>query len=279
MAQRGFVVQPNCFYPDPSEPSKSIEIDVAGQYFEWVNETNQDAVTASLLVECKNNAQPFAFFMQTPQIDELIDTRIHYGGFPSFSTDSETHVRIPLHRLLDVKDWHHYFEEAEVATQFCSFARANEKKKWKAEPMKNYSESFSALALATLVDRGGSPNVRLQSIQVNVSYPIIVFQGPLYRVEKASGKPNLATTDHLALHHATMISGNAVAVQIDVVTEAAFPNLIVTILNELKTFRDRLYGMYDRLLNSAIDQKRVALQHSMVATLNERPTSGRTTYS
>jgi hypothetical protein len=157
--------------------------------------------------------------------------------------------------------------------------RANEKKKWKAEPMKNYSESFSSLALATLVDRGGSPNVKLQSIQVNISYPIVVFQGPLYRVETASGKPNLAPTDHVALHHATMINGNAVAVHIDLVTEAAFPNLITTILHELKTFRDRMRGMYDRLLNSAIDQKRVALQQSMVATPTERPSSRRSTYS
>ena len=121
MAERGLFVQPNCFYPDPSESGRSIEIDVVGQYFEWVNETNQDAVSASLLVECKNNAQPFAFFMQTPQIGGLIDTRIHYGGFPSFSTDSETHVRIPLHHLLEIKDWHHYFKEAEVATQFYGF--------------------------------------------------------------------------------------------------------------------------------------------------------------
>src|SRR2546423_1267263 len=78
-AERGFFVQPNCFYPDPSEPGKSIEIDVVGQYFEWVNEANQDTVTASLLVECKNNAQPFAFLMQTPQIGELTETRIHCG--------------------------------------------------------------------------------------------------------------------------------------------------------------------------------------------------------
>src|SRR5437899_317537 len=76
MAERGFFVEPNYFTADPTDPAKALEIDVAGRYFEWVNQANQDTVSASVLVECKNNSQPFAFFVQRQQITELNDTRI-----------------------------------------------------------------------------------------------------------------------------------------------------------------------------------------------------------
>jgi hypothetical protein len=104
MSERGFFVEMNPFTPDPADPSKVIEVDVAGRYFEWVNEDNKDTVTASVLVECKNNSQPFAFFVQRQQITELNDNRIHYGGFPSFSMDQETRIQVPLHKLLEMKD-------------------------------------------------------------------------------------------------------------------------------------------------------------------------------
>lgn len=45
-------------------------------------------------------------------------------------------------------------------------------------------------------------------------------------------------------------------------TEAAFPKLIEEILEELKTFRDRINGLYPRLLSSALDRKRVASQNA-----------------
>jgi hypothetical protein len=92
--------------------------------------------------------------LQTPQIGELIDARIHYGGSPSFSTDSEP----------------------EVATKFCKFCARQREEEVESRTDEELLGNFSALALATLVDRGGSPNVRLQSIQVNISYPIVVFQ-------------------------------------------------------------------------------------------------------
>lgn len=51
------------------------------------------------------------------------------------------------------------------------------------------------------------------------------------------------------------MNGRMAQVQIDVVTEAAFPKLMEEILEELKSFRDRINGHYARLLNSALNQK------------------------
>jgi hypothetical protein len=269
MSQRGFFVEQNAFHPDPADSSRVIEIDVVGRYFEWINEANKDSVTASLLVECKNNTQPFAFFTQSQQVTELNDNWIQYGGFPSFSMDPESKIQVPLHKLLEMKDWHHYCQTQEVATQFCSFARAkNESKnkpksKWKAEPMKNYADSFAALARVTAFDSLDVANPHDQNIQIQLSYPVVVFQGPMYRVQEQGGKAKLELAEHLQLHHSTSVNGRMILAQIDVVREAVFTKLMETILSELITFRDKVLVKYDRLLNSALDQKRVAAQNAM----------------
>jgi hypothetical protein len=104
--------------------------------------------------------------------------------------------------------------------------------------------------------------LQLQNIQVQASYPVVVFQGPIYRVEDSNGKAKVELVDRLQLHHSAVVNGRMVQVQIDVVTEAAFPHLMEEILQELKTFRDKINGHYARLLNSALDQKRVATQRA-----------------
>src|SRR5207245_508690 len=175
----------------------------------------------------------------------------------SFSMDQETKIRVPLHKLLEMEDWHHYCRETEVATQFCSFKRETGKK-WKAEPNENYAKSFSNLALTVAGDWEGMFGLELENIQVQISYPVVVFQGPIYRVVEEQGKARVEAANHIQLHHFATLNGELVPVQIDVVTEAEFPALIGTILSELKTFRDRIKLQYDRLLNSALDQKRVA---------------------
>src|SRR5690348_2600494 len=71
LQERGFFVESNRFNIDPNDSIKTIEVDVQGRYFEWINEGNSDTATASVLVECKNNSQPIAFFMQPHQIAEL----------------------------------------------------------------------------------------------------------------------------------------------------------------------------------------------------------------
>jgi len=93
--------------------------------------------------------------------------------------DQETKIQAPLHKLLDMKDWYHFCPAEEVATQFCTFERNG--KKFKAGPNDNYSESFSKLAVLTASDSDGGYDLHLKNTRVKASYPVAVFQGPIYQ--------------------------------------------------------------------------------------------------
>src|SRR6202035_5683479 len=81
LTESGFFVQRNTFSVNPNDATKTIETDVTGRRGEFVNEASGCMVSASVLVECKNNTQPFAFFVQRQEIQELNENWIKYGGF------------------------------------------------------------------------------------------------------------------------------------------------------------------------------------------------------
>jgi hypothetical protein len=258
---RGFFVQPNVFHLDPKDTTKTFEIDAVGRRGELVNPENGSAVVASVLVECKNNALPFAFLVQRQEIGELNENQIQYGGYPSFISEPETSVRVPLHKSLGMKEWHHYCKAVEVATQFCAIERDKKSdKKWTAEANERYTKSFSNLALAAVQDWEGMFGLHLECIQVQLTYPVAVFQGPICVVREKSGNAQVEYANHIQLHHVASLNGQLRGVQIDVVTEDEFPNLLATFESELEAFRDRVKSDYERLLKNALDQKYLASQ-------------------
>lgn len=268
LEENGFFVQSNIFSIMAGDSNKPIEVDVVGRRGELLNDKEQSTVTASILVECKNNTQPFAFFVQQQNIPELSDGRIQYGGFPSFSRDPETQVAIPLHRLLDMKDWHHYCRTPEIATQFCTFTRKG-KHSWKAEPNESYTKSFSNLGLLAIHDWEGMFGLHLRNIQIQMTYPVVVFQGPIFRVTEESGSAKVQAVKHLQLQHFASSNQGLDAVQIDIVTEDEFPVLIQKIVGELRILRDRVKSQYERLLGSALDQKQAARKDALRRELGE----------
>jgi hypothetical protein len=271
---KAFYVETNSFRADPREEGKSIEIDVWGRFGNTFNEGNGSSVVAEALIECKNNSQPVVFFLKAQPVTEINDNHIKYAGYPQSSADPETKIHVPLHRLISMKDWHHYCEAQEIGTQFCSFLRDNsaeEKKRqakqngrpplprqdwcWKPESMEQYSKSFGSLCVATEGSGVGSFDPRQPNIQLGVYYPIIVFQGPIYAARAKDGDIDVRRTEHLQIHHSATVGGQVVRAQIDVVSEQGFPALIETIKRELERTAEGIKAIEARLLNSAIDQK------------------------
>ncbi|HWX42709.1 MAG TPA: hypothetical protein VN345_16270, partial [Blastocatellia bacterium] len=285
LESRDFEVQLNCFWQDPRDQKQSIEIDVLGCCSEVIDTQDMSMVFADLVIECKNNSQPVAFFLQ-PQLRATSAHRIKYAGYPVSSADPETLRHVYLHDLLGMKDWHHYFQTREVATQVCTFFRntavEEQKRKekrlqgdrhlsredwsWRAGPNESYSRSFAALCAAVAGYAEDFP-VASQNIDVAFYYPIIVFQGPIYAVRVKGTELDIEPTDHVQLLLSTSISGRIVEAQGDVVSEQGFPSLVDTILAELRQVASGVKTHYERLLTSAIDQKQAAYDAAVLKSL------------
>ena len=254
LEENKFEVFPNSFFPVPGDPGKMNEVNVMARTFEWIGGETWSKVSAIALVECKNNSQPVAFFVSPQGSPDANDARILYAGFPQDAIPPDDEE---LRKLLKMKDWHHYCQAREVATQFCSFAKSGKEKEWKAEPMANYSQSFSALCLAAFTSRLSPLSTEAQNIELEFYYPIVVFQGPMYAVHVDGARTNTGSIGHVQLHHASPSYAGPIKGQIDIVTESEFPTLLQTILKELKTIQAGLQEHYDRLLASAIAQRQV----------------------
>jgi hypothetical protein len=263
LEENKFEVFPNWLFPVPGDPGKTNEVDVQARTFEWINGETWSKASAITVVECKNNSQPVAFFVSPQKSPHANDARILCAGFPQDVVPPDDGE---LRRLLKVRDWHHYCQTREVATQFCSFARSG--KHWKAEAMANYSQSFSALCLAAFISRSSPFSTKDENIELEFYYPIVVFQGPIYAVHVDGSNFRTEPVGHVQLHHAASLYAGPVKGQIDIVTESEFPALLRTILSELKRIQAGLQEHYDRLLATAIAQKRLVERAELRARLS-----------
>jgi hypothetical protein len=263
------LVETNTSRIDPRDPTAAIEIDVHALVAQRLK--SHGFVSVELFIECKNNAQPVAFIMH-PARPWSLNENIKYGGFPMSSADPVTKQHVALPNLLGMMAWHHYCKAEVVATQFCGFSCPDEGRKgknvprnqwrWKAESMQNYSKSFADLCIAVENEAVPAGDVQEKSIEVGLYYPIVVFQGPIYAVTVQGPAIDVSAADHIQLVHSTSLNRRVVRAQIDVVSESALPSLIATVKEELGKTVSHMNreGLLDRLLESAIDQKRVAAQ-------------------
>jgi hypothetical protein len=278
LQDRGYFVEFNNFQPDPRDSTTAIEIDVRSRRSVPIKSGN-DFVSVVPLIECKNNSQPVVFFMRS-LANSKFGVHYHYAGFPTFSQDTNPRTReaIPVDELLQLRHWHHYANAQEVATQFCTFSRPDEKKdkeqarehwRWKVEAMQNYSQSFSSLCVAAQNANYYGIPLQHSGIYLEFYYPIVVFKGPIYSAYSKGAEVELASVDHLAFVHSTSISGAVVTAQLDVVTEDYFSCFLSNVVDrELPLYAEHIERMYDKLLNNAKEQRRVKSGQPWIKVVN-----------
>jgi hypothetical protein len=260
LEEHGFSAHANDFVIDPRQENKTLEIDVLAFSSRVVDDKTGSVTGTILTIECKNNSQPVAFFVreQSP-VHRFQNARyIAHNGFPRFSATESDATQVPLHRLLEMSDWHHYCTENEIATQFCGFNRAG--KGWKAELVENYAKGFDNLCVVTAP---GPPAGNLQKLSIDVvfNYPITVFQGPIWIARPLGGSVELHPVERVLFRHSASVGDQIVTRVIDVVTESALPSLLDNVIRPESRLIDESIGRhFERLLASAIDQKRVEVQ-------------------
>jgi hypothetical protein len=229
----GYLMTPNSPIPHPEQRTELIEVDVEASRADLVPGAGFSETRLTLLIECKLNSQPIAFFSQPQDCPEANAYRVAYCADPV--TDSEGSSS--LVEFMCVEKWHHYARATTVATQLCSFT-TNKTGKITTDPCSKYRESLNRLCLATaaralrLKGRSAQDRDPRFGFFIELVYPILVAGGPIMSVIPNAGGVRLLSQEHIQLHRGARVDGTLHEFQIDVVTEAALSTLLATIQAE-----------------------------------------------
>jgi hypothetical protein len=264
---------PNSPIPDPEQSSELIEIDVEATHMNVVPGRSLSMTHTTLLIECKLNSQPIAFFSQPQEYPETNAHRVAYCADP-------VSVYEDLLDFMEVKKWHHYARSVTVASQLCSFTK-NKEGKITTDPCSTYRESLNRLCLATAARalrlKGRSPEDHnpIFGFFIELVYPILVAAGPLLSVLTEAEGPRLVSEDHIYLHRGARVGGTLHEYQIDVVTERELPTLLGTIQSEAE-FLARWAELHrDALLPQAAKRPGLTKRNQGVAVPRSRPSASK----
>jgi hypothetical protein len=259
--------QTNVLHKHPIEPNRLVEIDVEDHYSEWFEPNSY--LRRSVLVECKNNSQPVAFFTRSCEAAYNI-YRITYTGFPRLVEVSGHNLIVP-HRLM-AERWHHYCLTKEVAAQLCTFKRS---KSWELDNDKpnHYRSSMSDLCLIAATGTQPRPShLTARGVELEIAYPVMVFQGPIYTVReefepgpfRITGRREVVVEPaaHVQFQHTIRLADREINMQVDIVTETEFPRLLNSIEAERQKFVSGVREHYDVFMQAAASEKQQILRCS-----------------
>ena len=235
LRERHYLVEANSVYTDPLT-SKSRELDLyalSGQNL-W---KDHSSLWPYLLVECVNNPQPIAFLTKKPQVPFYFRNDIKMSGLPVkiLETGEEESWEM-LSDFLHMDEYHHSCR-GRVASQFCSFNQKKGTSDWMA-----FHEDGHFDCIQKLCDAVDYFSVRhfkdwvpgaVEPVNLQIYYPIIVFQGSLFDIHSSKRSVRLYDAKHIQYRQPTIIKGVEGDYQIDIVTESYFPQFLNTIEDEI----------------------------------------------
>ncbi len=272
LRQHGYLMTPNSPIPHPTQSSELIEIDVEASHQNLVPGPRFSSTDTTLLIECKLNSQPIAFFSQPQEFPETNAYRVAYCADPVSVYDG-------LLEFMDIEKWHHYARSVTVASQLCSFTKKGGK--ITTDPCSTYRESLNRLCLATaartlrLKDRSPKDHNPVFGFFIELVYPILVAAGPLLSVITGAKGLRLVSEDHIYLHRGARVGGTLHEYQIDVVTERALPTLLGTIQAEREFLARWAESHRDAVLPPTTRRQGMTKQNKGIAATRGGPSSNK----
>jgi hypothetical protein len=162
---------------------------------------------------------------------------------------------ISLQDFLGMQKYHHYCKKR-VSTQFCSFLKKKGFIDWLAHHDTEHSEPFRKLCdiVAYYIDEQFKNWVYVEnhekSIDLEIYYPILVFQGDLYDAKPSKKSVNLIETQHIQFRRRAITKGIIETYQIDVVREGYFPFFLDLIKKETQRTLGELRRHENEVRNS-----------------------------
>ncbi len=248
-----FRVEANTLIPDPSGQRRELDLWAGWARCHEFGPKQNGMLSLELVVECVNPPQPVAFITKErlepffERVDrweglKLIGSPVEVGSTPH-------HPWTWLASSLDVKRYHHY-NTKRVSTQYCSFQKKQNSSEWMALHRDEDHQTFRKLCYATdhfVRDAVNPSQVQDSEWTLTLVYPVLVVQGTLYDVRPLKRSARVVHSQHLQYCCTQDINGEETPYQIDVVTEAYFPNYVSMLFREMRLMHKRLINKYDEL--------------------------------
>ncbi len=236
----GYHVTANAAYPDLLT-GKSREIDIKAIHAFQIGE-DADFIFANVLCECENNKQPVVFFLQKdPPIPDLQHENIKSAGIPvKFLENVTGREFVNLPDFLNFHKYHH-ISKGPTSTQYCNFHRKDSNKPWLASHEHEQHNTLLDLACSVeaeiddyydnLILPSSEEDV---SINVEIYYPLLILQGPLYSaISDINKKIKLREVEYAKYRKEVFLKGRKNTYNIDVIIESFLPKYLAMIEKEL----------------------------------------------
>jgi len=255
LQERGYYVEANAAYPDPST-GKSREIDIDAVAAVKISR-EYDLIFSRLLCECENNKQPIVFFIKDSPISFLYHEEVKCAGLPvQFLTRGRTPINgakkesdneyIGLSEFLNFEKYHHYCK-GPISTQYCTFTRKDPGKPWVAFHEDAQHRSLTDLIFsleASIEDYYKNYSIpeeeEVEQVNIEIYYPLLILQGPLYAASVKETKLKLLRSEYVQYRKEYFSKDKHETYQIDVIAESFLPHYLDMIEKEMERAKNIL---------------------------------------
>jgi len=255
LEKNAYFVTTNDAYPDPVT-GKSREIDInALSAFKLSKDL--DFLFSRLLCECENNHQPVVFFVKDSPVSFLNSNYLKCAGLPvQFINNKDIPIKgtsqksnyeySDLPDFLNIEKFHHYCKNP-VSSQYCSFNRKNDNSPWIASHEETHHNSLNNLiiALEAKIDDYYDDYIipekdETDQINIEIYYPVLILQGPLYSARIQKGKLKLKKEKHIRYIKEYFSKDKKDTYIIDVITEEYLSKYLKVIEKEMTRMQNKL---------------------------------------
>jgi len=202
LERSAFNVRTNVAFADPDE-GKSREMDVNAKRRVAINESEKLGAFTELLVECKNNSNPFVFVTRPKNEVDFRDVPEEFV-FPfqyemsQYLDDGRRRIRRePAFHHLGFGEIHPQYQSSWKAVQFCRIDRKGAG--WHANHGGLYDAIFYPMAKAIEVAKNGvpKPNHPDSWRYFWLLFPIVVTSGKLFLIDSTVQEPLPQSVDYV----------------------------------------------------------------------------------
>lgn len=247
----GYHTETNIQYED-IDSGKSCEFDVRANKSEM--DKKLDSVSAVLLISCKNNHNPVITLTRKITLPTLVVAgRVINLGTPRWIyKKNQEHESIEEHFKLN--EFHHYHDDAFVATQYCIITTWRNKQSYNAEHGDLYSDIYklhkvvdSQEKFDTFFHKGARARNEKEGFKVDeipyhvtLVYPVMLFSGDLYEYRLTGRQFSLLKNNRILFYHTISSAKLKSRLYIDMIEEKYLGKYLKIIKEEITEIKNRL---------------------------------------